>query len=268
MPGRARAVLLQIGEDGARGLQTQPVVGQAEAVQKQGAQMTFQPAHGRVHVKAGTVHIVQAGGCGEPGEITGYFFRIRAFGQQQLHRPQTEKFFPQLLQFPAFGEAKIAGGQIGAGQAPGLALPAGGGQVIGLFGRQFVGIDNYPPGQDPGHLPAHQALGLGRILYLVADDQAMALLQQPADIDFRGVQGEPGHGNGLFLSPAAAGEGNVQGLGRRVRVLEKQFIKIPHLKEKQAVGVLGLDIQILPEHGGDFVGKGFGHSSYCIVQAG
>ncbi len=96
----------------------------------------------------------------------------------------------------------------------------------------------------------------------------MALLQQPADIDFRGVQGEPGHGNGLFLCPTAAGEGNIQGLGRRVRVLEKQFIKIPHLKEQQSVGVLGLDIQILPEHGGDFVGGGFGHGGYCIVKAG
>ena len=62
MPGRARAVLLQVRQDSARGLQTQPVVGQAEAVQKQSAQMTFQPAHGRVQVETGTVQVMQTGG--------------------------------------------------------------------------------------------------------------------------------------------------------------------------------------------------------------
>ncbi len=53
-----------------------------------------------------------------------------------------------------------------------------------------------------------------------------------------------------------------------MRVLKKQFIKIPHLKKEQTVGVLGLDIQVLPEHGGDFVGGGIGHGAIVSQKRG
>ena len=96
----------------------------------------------------------------------------------------------------------------------------------------------------------------------------MALLQEAGNIDLGGVQGEAGHGDGVFFGPAAAGEGDIQGLGGAMGILEKKFVKIPHLEQEQTVGMLGLDIQILPQHGGDFVGGGFGHGGYCISKAG
>ncbi len=43
-------------------------------------------------------------------------------------------------------------------------------------------------------------------------------------------------------------------------VLEKGLEKIPHLEKDQGVGVPGFELQVLLEHGGDFIGLGICHS--------
>jgi hypothetical protein len=53
------------------------------------------------------------------------------------------------------------------------------------------------------------------------------------------------------------GEGNIEGAGRGFGVIKKGLVKITHLEEHQGIGVPFFQIQVLPQHGRDFVrGRG------------
>ena len=113
-------------------------------------------------------------------------------------------------------------------------------------------------GEDPGHLAAHQALGVGRVLHLVADHHLETRVQQLGEVGLGRMDGKAGHGDALRLGAAPGSEGDVQGRGGLFGVPEEGLIEVAHLEKEQGVGVPGLEVQVLPQHGSDFI-RGVGH---------
>ena len=63
-------------------------------------------------------------------------------------------------------------------------------------------------------------------------------------------------------------EGDIQGVGGGLGVAEEGLVKIAHLEEHQGIGVALLQIQVLPQHGGDFVRRGASHGAYGNSSGG
>jgi hypothetical protein len=68
------------------------------------------------------------------------------------------------------------------------------------------------------------------------------------------VVGHAAHRGALLrgLVPVPGGEGQVQLFGHQLGVLVEHLVKISQPEEKDTVRVLGLDVQILLHHRGDF----------------
>ena len=132
-----------------------------------------------------------------------------------------------------------------------LARPGvGRGQKMILPGRQKIRIQLGARGDHLDHLPPDQPLGLLGILDLLANCHRKALLGQAGDVTGRGVVGHPAHGDRLSPILPPGGQGNVQGGGGHLGVLEEHFVEIAHAVEQQAVRVAFLLLQVLPDHGG------------------
>ena len=109
-------------------------------------------------------------------------------------------------------------------------------------------------GDDPGDVSLHDALGLSRILHLLADGYLVALLHQPGDVGVHGVIGHTAHRGLLFLGlvPVPGGQGQIQFPGGKLGILVKHLIKVAQTEEQDTVLVLFLDLEILPSHRGHF----------------
>jgi len=109
------------------------------------------------------------------------------------------------------------------------------------------------------HGLAAALLGLGGIFQLFADGDLVAQADQPGQIAFHRMDRHTGHGDVLALVLAPLGQGDAQGGGRHLGVLEEQFVEIPHAEEEYGVRLSGLGRQILRhegrrpfQRGGDF----------------
>ena len=216
--GQFRGVgVVQIAEDGPGRGNPQGVVFHAEAVQEQGAQGPAQFPPGRLRVE-GVAAQDPTGGRGVEGrQSRGQQAQVRLFGDDEFRRLQAPELIAQAVGPLPLGEAELAGGDLQKGQAPGGAPKIHRGQVIVPPGVQGRRVHQGAPGEDPGHLPAHQALGLGRVLGLVADHHLEARVQQFGDVALGRMDGEAGHGDALGVGAAPGGEGDVQGARRRLR---------------------------------------------------
>ena len=58
----------------------------------------------------------------------------------------------------------------------------------------------------------------------------------------------PGHRNIVPEVLAALGQGDIEGCGCQLRVIEKQLVKVSHTIKKQGILVFRLDFQILMHH--------------------
>ena len=118
-----------------------------------------------------------------------------------------------------------------------------------LAGVEVAGVGERARRHDARHFATDEALGLLRILDLLADRDAKALAHQPREIAVGGVVGQAAHRDG-----AAAG---VLGARRQreleharggQRVLVEHLVEVAHAEEHDRVAVLPLDVEVLP-HG-------------------
>ena len=81
------------------------------------------------------------------------------------------------------GHPELPGGRIQAGATPDVGGTAAERQKIVVFTRrEALGLDQQSGGDDPNHLPPHNALGLFRVFHLLADGHLVAGFDQLGDI--------------------------------------------------------------------------------------
>ena len=85
-----------------------------------------------------------------------------------------------------------------------------------------------------------------RIFHLVADGDAVALLNEARDVAFGGVVGHAAHGDGRALFLVARGERDFQLARGHHGVFEEQLVEIAQAEHQQRVGHLLLDAVVLP----------------------
>ena len=267
--GEVRGVgILQIPEDGPGGGHPQEVGVQPEAVQKKGAQGAAHFLPGRLGIEGIGRHPPLGGRGVEGDQGRGQEGRVQVVRDHQLGGFEPPEFIGQGIGALAFGEAEFPGGQLQKSQAPPGPLKSHRRQVVVGAGVQGGGVHHGAPGEDAGHFPAHQAFGLGRVLGLVAHHHLEPLLQEAGDVAGGRMDGKAGHGDALVPLAGAGGEGDIQGVGGDLGVAEEGLVKIAHLEEHQGIGVLLLQVQVLPQHGGDFVRRGAGHGAYGNSSGG
>ena len=137
------------------------------------------------------------------------------------------------------------------------APPRDGEQAVGADGieQQLLGngarrhqAHHFPP--DHGFGPAFA--GLGRVLDLLADGDAVALADQPVQIILGALDRHAAHGDIPPLVLAALGQNNAERPGGDLGVAEKQFVEIAHPVEQEGTGILRLDRAVLRHHRRDF----------------
>ena len=119
--------------------------------------------------------------------------------------------------------------------------------VAGLFEQGLFGEGARC--DDALHPAFHRALAPGRVADLFADGDRDAEVHELREIAVYGMVGHSGHGNGCSGGLAAGGEGDVEQFRSALRIVVEEFVEISHAVEKQVVGVLRLDAQVLLHHG-------------------
>ncbi len=108
-------------------------------------------------------------------------------------------------------------------------------------------------GDEADHVAADDRLRsalarLGGIFELFADGDAVPLRNQPLQVFIGRPHRHAAHRNVLALMLTALGERDPERARGDFRVLEEQLVEIPHAVEQEAVGVRGLDLEILRHH--------------------
>ena len=121
--------------------------------------------------------------------------------------------------------------------------------------RRLTGIEIVRVGQRPGRDDAHDLafddpLGLARILDLIADRDAKALLDEPRDITVHGVERHAAHGNAAAVGVLRSGR---QRQLERARgdegVLVEHLVEVAHAEEHDGIAMLLLRVEILTHCG-------------------
>ena len=74
-----------------------------------------------------------------------------------------------------------------------------------------------------------------------------------AHVALHGAHGNTAHGNTQVLVPTVArGEGEAQQFRGFQGVVVEEFVEIAHAEKEQRVTTLGLRLDVLPKHGGEF----------------
>ena len=153
------------------------------------------------------------------------------------------------------GEVGPAGGDVAKGNPGGPGVGVDGAEEVARLFLKAGRVGDGARGDHPDDVPLHKALGLGRVLQLFADGHLIALGNKPGDIALAGVVGNAAHGDLFFcglgvLALVPAGEGQVQLLGGKLRVLGEHLVKIAQAEKQNGVRVLLLNLQVLLHHGG------------------
>jgi len=127
------------------------------------------------------------------------------------------------------GEPEVAGGEVHAGQAVGVAVEGDRGEEVVALGQEQPVVEVGAGRQDRGHLALHQLARAG-LLGLVADGHLAAGLEQPPDVVPGGVVGQAAHGHAVAL-----GERQLEQLGRVDGILEEHLVEVPQPEEQQGI---------------------------------
>ena len=157
------------------------------------------------------------------------------------------------------GDAELAGGNIDPGEREliGLvgagALAGNGGEIVVGAGRQQRVLGQRARRDQPDDAAADDRFrptlpGLGRVLDLLADGDAIALGDQFLEILVGGVDGHAAHRNVVALMLAALGESDAKRPRGDLGVGEEHLVEIAHPVEQQAIRIGRLDLQILRHH--------------------
>jgi len=174
------------------------MAGETEAVQRRHSKMLRQQALGIVRRKRPFVHVA-VDRLNRPRES-------RARWQQYFFGPQNRQFLGAqgiAIEARELGGAKFAGGEIGVRQSDPIVRGKYSYQIVMIARRDHRDVFRGAGRDHARHFALHQFLGLGGIFRLLADGDAIALLQQFADVSLGGVVGYATHGNrhaGFFLA--------------------------------------------------------------------
>ena len=189
----------QIVQDGAGGAHGGVAIRQAAAIQREKLEVVAQRAVGVVEAEDPVF------------EFRAQEARGRTFAGQQRQIGRKQDFaraqvFERAGNFAGFqfGDAELAGGDIHVGHAGALPGSRYGRQVVILVRAQQVRVGGGAGRDDAGDLALHQLLRHRRIFHLVADGDAVALLNQPRDIAFGRMVGHAAHGDGRRPFPCCA----------------------------------------------------------------
>ena len=95
------------------------------------------------------------------------------------------------------------------------------------------------------------------ILGLIADGDAVALVNELGGVGFHGTPGHAAHGDGIVVAAVSGGEGQLEFPGRDAGVLEEELVEVAHAVKEEGVRILAFDLEILPEHRRDAVAAGY-----------
>jgi hypothetical protein len=156
---------------------------------------------------------------------------------------------PEVFQRTGHGVDR-AGGQFDHGHGSATLAHRDGGQTIGPAGVQQTVLGQGSGGNDPDDVAVDHGLGAalaghGRGFQLFADRGLEPLPDQPRQIAVQGMDRHPGHGDVLALVFTPFGQGDAEGPGGDLRVLEEQFVEIAHAEEDDGVRLAGLGRQEL-----------------------
>ena len=172
---------------------------------------------------------------------------------------------------------KLAGTQVGVGQANPLALDHCGGQIVIGRGGEHRGVNDRAGGDHPDDLAVdHLALKVagGRLLDAAGEDRLragiaarrlglaellgnrdpVATAHQVVHVALDRVVGHAGHRReelllifrqALIDGEILAGEGDVEQFGDQLGVIVKGLVKVTEAKEQDRVGGLGLQLAVL-----------------------
>ena len=175
-------------------------------------------------------------------------------GDEEFGGGEPGEFVLELLAVGELGDGELAGGVVGAGEAPGLLVLEDGGEVVVAAVVEEVEVVDGAGGEDLGDLAIDQLAGDG---YggLLAEGDAFAGLDEFGDVALRGVVGDAAHGDGV-----AFGEGDVEDAGGDLGVLEEHFVEVAEaVEEEDVVGEGAAQLLILRHHGSEFSVLARGH---------
>ena len=124
------------------------------------------------------------------------------------------------------------------------------GDVVRLAGSELGGVGDRAGRDDPCHGALHDPLRDSSILDLITDGDPEPLLQQLRDIPLGGVVRHAAHRRLIARSTTARREGQRQRLRGGAGVVIEHLVEIAQPVHEDAVGMLGLDLLVLPEHRG------------------
>ena len=121
-----------------------------------------------------------------------------------------------------------------------------GGQVVVLVRAQHLRVHRGAGRDDAGDFAPDQFVAAVGVFHLIADGDAVALLDQPRDVVFGGMIGDAAHRNRLALFLVAGGERDLELAGGGDGVVVEQLVEIAQPEHQQRVGDLLLDAVVLP----------------------
>ena len=171
----------------------------------------------------------------------------------------------------ALGQAQFALGHAQPRQAAALRLAC---SLAGV-NRQHIGlsfvIKQFGVGQGarcdhPHHLAIHRPFAT-HFAHLLANRYRFTQLDQLSQVVVHRVKRHTCHHHGLARRLAALRERDVHQTGGFFGIFKKQLVKIPHAVEKQGVGEVRFEAQVLGDHGGVLRQIGHGHSTLTRLLA-
>ena len=145
-----------------------------------------------------------------------------------------------------FGGAELARRDIDIRQSGAVALREYRCQVVVLVRAQQARIVAVPGVTMRRDLAAHQLLAGAGFLHLIADGDAIALLDQARDVAFGRVIRHAAHRDRLALFLVARGQRDFEFPRRRHGVFVEQLVEVAEPEQQQRAGDLLLDGLILP----------------------
>ena len=105
-------------------------------------------------------------------------------------------------------------------------------------------------GNDLGDATLDQLIGQLRVFELIADSHPLASPHQLRQVSVERMVGKAGQLDMLRGSVGTLGERDAEDLRRLDGIVGKGLVEVAHTKEQDSIGMLLLELQVLPHHRG------------------
>ena len=233
----------KVVDDGAGRSRSQRRAVDAEGLERRRAEVVKEPSAGRARVEG---RIVQRGEDVLCARVTD--LRRRRLRDEHLGRGQPRQLASHQLRLH-LRHRELAGADVGVGDGGSPVVEGDGGEVV--VGRlvEQLRLDHGARCDDPHDGAVDEAPPV-RLADLLADGDAVALLDEPREVGVEGVVGNAGERHLLALPHVPLREDDLQVARGDLRVLVERLVEVAHAEEEQRVGVLRLHAEVLRADGG------------------